>query len=186
MKTTTQTPATMKFSDIPQYPRCYYNVHVELSYLPEQIAHYQQAYGFTMDPEYQRDHVWTDEQRERYVEHILMGGETAREILINCYNFDNRRHTGRTGPAEVLDGKQRLTALLMFLDGKLRAFGKYAHEFEGRCRANIIWRVVDLDELEVMRMYVMLNAGGTVHSSDEIQRVRDLIAAKEAARVGKP
>lgn len=30
------------------------------------------------------------------------------------------------------------------------------------------------------RLYVMLNAGGTVHTQEEIDRVRALIAAKEA------
>jgi len=109
-----------------------------------------------------------------------MGGETAREILINCYNFDSRRRVEKAGPAEVLDGKQRLTSLLMFMDGKIRAFGRFVHEYEGRPRVNIIWKVVDLDEVEVLRTYVMLNAGGTVHSADEIERVRALIAARES------
>ena len=169
----------MRFLDIPQYPRAHYQVNVSLDFLTEHIKHYEESYGFTMDPEYQRGHVWTMEQRERYVEHILMGGETGREIFINVRNWNGRG--GTEGVAEVLDGKQRLTSLLMFMRDEVRAFGRLASEYEGKPRrADIIWRVVDFNEIEVLRLYVMLNAGGTVHTQEEIDRVRALIAAKEA------
>lgn len=169
----------MHFRDIPQYPRAHYMVHVSLDYLASHVQGYEEAYGFTMDPEYQRDHVWTMEQRTAYVEHVLMGGETGLEIIVNVENF-NKTHKA-PGVAEVLDGKQRLTSLLMFVRDEVRAFGRLASEYEGKCRANIVWKVVDLNPIEVMRLYVMLNAGGTAHTREEIDRVRALIAAKEAA-----
>jgi len=175
----------MNFRDIPQYPRSNYAVHVGLHYLEEHVAHYA-GYGFTMDPEYQRGHVWTAAQRERYVEHILQGGETGRDILINCYNWQGRRRgvdPNKCGPAEVLDGKQRLTSLLMFLRGEVRAFGRVLSEFEGKPRADIIWRVVDFDAVEVLDTYLMLNAGGTVHDPVELERVRGLRDAARAARL---
>jgi hypothetical protein len=172
----------MRFLDIPQYPRAHYQVHVSLDYLAEHIRGYAESYGFTMDPEYQRGHVWTMEQRERYVEHVLAGGETALDIIINVRNW-NKPSAGKEGVAEVLDGKQRLTALLMFMRDEVRAFGLLYSEFEGKPRrSHIVWKVVDFDEVDVLRHYVMLNAGGTVHTQDEIERVRALIAAKESAR----
>ena len=172
----------MDFRDIPQYPRAHYMVHVGLDYLEEHLTHYAE-YGFTMDPEYQRGHVWTDEQRSRYVEHILMGGETGRDILINCYNWQSRRkgvNPNVCGPAEVLDGKQRLTSLLMFLRNEIPAFGRYRREFTGRIRGDIVWKVVDFDEVEVLDTYLMLNAGGTVHDPAELERVTKLRDEKRA------
>lgn len=47
---------------------------------------------------------------------------------------------------------------------------------------HIIWKVVDLNPIETMRLYVMLNAGGTAHTKEEIDRVRALISAKEQAQ----
>ena len=169
----------MHFRDIPQYPRAHYHVDVSLDYLASHVDHYRDNYGFTMDPEYQRDHVWTMEQRTAYVEHVLMGGETGLEIIVNVENF--HRTSAPQGVAEVLDGKQRLTSLLMFMRDEVRAFGRLASEYEGKCRANIVWKVVDLNPIETMRLYVMLNAGGNAHTREEIDRVRALIAAKEAA-----
>jgi len=168
----------MHFRDIPQYPRAHYSVHVSLDYLVSHVQGYEESYGFTVDPEYQRGHVWTMEQRTAYVEHVLMGGETGLEIIVNVENF-NKTHKA-PGVAEVLDGKQRLTSLLMFMRDEVRAFGRLASEYEGKCRANIVWKVVDLNPIETMRLYVMLNAGGTAHTKEEIDRVRALIAAKES------
>lgn len=169
----------MHFRDIPQYPRAHYQVHVSLDYLTEHVKGYAEYYGFTMEPEYQRDHVWTMEQRTAYVEHVLMGGETGLEIIVNVQNFHNQRKP--QGVAEVLDGKQRLTSLLMFMRDEVQAFGRLASEYEGKCRhAHIVWKVVDLNPVETMRLYVMLNAGGTAHTKEEIDRVRALIAAKES------
>ena len=175
----------MHFRDIPQYPYMGNGVHVDLDQLLEHVARYEDRYSFTTDPVYQRGHKWTMEQRERFVEHILMGGQVGREILINCRNFTGQRDGDDAGPAEVLDGKQRLTSLLMFLRGEVRAFGRLVSEFEGVPRSSIIWRVVDFDELEAMRTYVMLNAGGTVHEHEEIQRVVDMIKIKEAEIAAK-
>lgn len=172
----------MRFLDIPQYPRAHYSVHVSLDYLASHVQGYEESYGFTMEPEYQRDHVWTMEQRTAYVEHVLMGGETGLEIIVNVENFN--KTSKAPGVAEVLDGKQRLTSLLMFMRDEVRAFGRLASEYEGKCRANIVWKVVDLNPIETMRLYVMLNAGGTAHTKEEIDRVRALIAAKE--QVSKP
>jgi len=172
----------MHFRDIQQYPRAHYQVHVSLDYLTEHVRGYADSYGFTVDPEYQRGHVWTMEQRTAYVEHLLMGAETGLEIIVNVENFHSREPNKPQGVAEVLDGKQRITSLLMFMRDEVRAFGRLASEFEGKPRnVHIIWKVVDLNPVETMRLYVMLNAGGTAHTKEEIERVRALIAAKEVA-----
>ncbi len=172
----------MHFRDIPQYPRAHYQVHVSLDYLAEHVKQYAEDSGFTMDPEYQRGHVWTMEQRSRYVEHVLQGGETGLEVIVNVRNFHSINSSKPRGVAEVLDGKQRLTTLLMFMRDEVRAFGRLASEYEGKPRnCHVVWKVVDLNPLEVMRLYVMLNAGGNAHTKEEIDRVRALIAAKEAA-----
>lgn len=168
----------MNFSEIPQYPRSRYAVNVDLEYLQHHVDRYINTYNLTLNPEYQRDHVWTDEQASAYVEHLLRGATVGNNILINVKNWDKKN----PGQAEVLDGKQRLTSLLRFLNNSLRAFGLYRKEFTGRCRAEIIWQVVDLNEIEVMEMYVQLNAGGTAHRPEEIQRVRDMIKAKKNAK----
>lgn len=63
-----------------------------------------------MDPEeFQRKDVWNDKQRAELVESILMG------IPLPLLYFTEDEN----GRVIVVDGKQRLTALFMFLDNKL-------------------------------------------------------------------
>jgi hypothetical protein len=79
----------------------------------------------------------------------------------------------------LVDGKQRLDAVLGFLNNEFPIFGdSYRRDFTGflRTRASFKWHVNDLKSRdEVLQWYVDLNAGGTIHSPDEIARVRSMI-----------
>lgn len=172
----------MNFADIPQFPRAGYNVHVEWHYLEEHVAH---ALGrnpaLTMEPDYQRGHVWTEAQQTAFVEYGLMGGETGMVITTNCPGWmgDYR------GPYELVDGLQRVTAVLRFLRNEIQAFGHYRREFTGRMRGTICrfeWRVLDLPtRTDVLRLYLLMNSGGVVHSPEEIARVRALLERETKA-----
>ncbi len=161
----------LNFNDVPKFPVSHYNVNIEWSYLEDSIERYRERHGFDMDPEYQRGHVWTEQQQVDFVEYGLKGGEGGRQIITNCPGWmaDFR------GPYELVDGKQRIEAVRRFLRGELRVFGGYrVGEINGLNLFHCFfdWKVFNLETREeILRLYLGLNAGGTPHSKDEIDRV---------------
>ncbi len=115
------------------------------------------------------------------MEYMLRGGQSGLDLYMNCPMWAHgRMDIHSPGSWFVLvDGKQRLDAALGFLNNEFSVFGSYYHEFEDhpRCMvANFRWHVNDLQTREeCLQWYLDLNRGGTVHSQEELDRVRDLI-----------
>lgn len=168
----------MRFQDIPQFPRAGYQIDVFWSNLEDWIQDQTQykSPALILEPDYQRGHVWTDAQRTAFVEYGLMGGETGMAITTNCPSW---MQAGERGPYEVVDGLQRITAVRKFLGNEIPAFGHLYQEFESPLpwsRWSFKWRVLSLETREeVLKLYLLINAGGVVHSPEEIARVRGLL-----------
>jgi hypothetical protein len=164
----------MKFSDILQMTKpSNYRVNVGWKYLKKHIGRDRNP-PFDINPDFQRGHVWTKEQKIAYVEFKLKGGSGSDIIQTNCPGWMNDFR----GPYVLVDGKQRLTAVLDFLDDKLPVFNHYYSEFEGRIphTCDFIWCVNDLEtKKEVLAWYVELNTGGTLHTKEEIDKVLEMI-----------
>ena len=78
--------------------------------------------GIEMNPPYQRGDVWTVEQRRNLIRSLLLGVPIAALVLnrrgSNQAWQDNEGDPGETWYA-VVDGKQRLTTMVMWFDSKL-------------------------------------------------------------------
>lgn len=132
-------------------------------------------------PDYQRGHVWTQEQSEAFVGHILEGGASPAFII----------HEDSKGLSmEMVDGQQRARALLAWFDGDIgamltngeRIWHKDATEVELRIlrfSCGLVERVGCWTRAERLRLYLRLNRGGTVHTDAEIERVREMLAKEE-------
>lgn len=169
----------MRIRDIPQFTRwASYSVDVNWAYLPKYIAESQRDFGLDLEPDFQREYVWTPEQKTRYVEYILRGGTSGRDIHTNHPNWN---HGMSGGPYVVVDGKQRISAILGFLNNEVPIFGgTYYQDFEDRLMATsparVRWHVNDLaTREEVLQWYLDLNSGGTVHTQAELDKVRRMI-----------
>lgn len=161
-----------KFSDIPKFTAMgNYKVDVSWNYLQEQLEHYEEL---DMDPDFQRGHVWNKKQRIAYIEYKLRGGYAGSDILINCPRF----HYGNYDKMVLVDGKQRITSVLMFLNNEIPAFGSYYKDYEDKIRLGgptFQWHVNDLKtRKEVLKWYLEINTGGTPHTEEEIEKVKRL------------
>ena len=167
----------MKYKDIPKFTSIgHYEVNVSLKYLPSTVAGYQRD-GLQLNPDFQRGNVWTVEQQRRYIEFLLHGGETARTFYFNHPGW----MSDWQGDFVCVDGLQRITALLYFLDDGLEVFGgNHLHDIDDR---DYMLRILDVKininnlrtRKEVLQWYIEFNSGGTVHSEDEIERVKELL-----------
>lgn len=171
----------MRFSDIKPFTKDgNYEVNVGLKYLERTLKNYEEDYGLELNPDFQRGVVWTEEQQIAYVEFFLRGGKTARVIYFNCPSF-SRNVKENDSPMVCVDGLQRLTAIRKFLNNELKVFGSYLNGFEDK---DIMLRGLGLlrfninnlqTRKEVLQWYLDFNTGGTVHSQDEINRVKRLL-----------
>ncbi|MBG6083177.1 DUF262 domain-containing protein [Rubrivivax gelatinosus] len=168
-------------------PQASYRVDVSLHRLRAWVdeAHEQHLSlggGVELCPDFQRGHVWTEAQRTAFCEAFLRGQAPAA-LLFNCANF-----TGRGGGGDLpehllqcVDGLQRYTALTDFYDNRVSVFGgMQRRDFDGtpfdarRLRVEV--RVHELPwRRDLLELYLNLNGGGTVHSDQELARVRALL-----------
>lgn len=173
-----------RFRDIPPFTRSAgYMVNIGLDYLAQNVLRYVTQYGLDLNPDFQRDYVWKPEQKIRFMEYMLRGGTSGLDIYTNCptWQHGNLSISDPKSWFVLVDGKQRLDAALGFLSNEFPIFGFYYREFEDRPRittCNFRWHVNDLaTREEVLSWYLDLNSGGTVHSEEELEKVRGLKAA---------
>jgi hypothetical protein len=168
----------MKFKDIPQLTRsANYRVNQDWNYLIETIKRYsdKDLCPLDIDPDFQRGHVWTEQQQIAYVEFKLRGGSGSNELQFNCPGWMNDFR----GPFVLVDGKQRLTAVMKFLNNELPIFdGQYFKDFEGSVSFNVdfVFHINDLSTMEdVYKWYIELNSGGTPHTKEELDKVKKML-----------
>lgn len=169
----------MKWSDIPQFPSARWTVDVPWTHIDGNLETLRGGGELRLDPDYQRAHVWTPEQQVAYVEFQLMGGEISRSLIFNAPCWNDRMTAPEETYVELLDGKQRLEAVRAFVRGDIAAFGQRFDEFEGRfplMEKRFRFQVCCLETREeVLQLYLKINAGGTPHSQQELDRVRKLL-----------
>jgi hypothetical protein len=178
----------MRFADIPQFTKFTgYSVDHAWVYLPRHVANEVKNYGLDVNPDFQRGYVWTLEQKTRYVEYMLKGGLSGRDIYLNCAGHHFGRvglRWGAQGYYVLVDGKQRIDAAIGFLNNEVPVFGgNHFRDFTDKLSFTDVrfrWHVNMLQTREeVLQWYLDLNSGGTVHTSKELDHVRQLLAEKK-------
>lgn len=168
----------MKWNEIPKFTEYDLTNYINygfvgyVDFINEQVG----KYNLQLNPEFQRGHVWTEEQQIAYIEFILRGGKTGRDFYFNWNK--------RTDEYVCVDGLQRTTAFIRFVNKEIKVFNQYFDEFEfGRGsrngavtehKVNVYMNYLN-DQRKVLQWYVDMNAGGIPHTYDEIERVRKMI-----------
>ena len=168
-----------KLHDIPQFPISRYSITLGWNFMLDYLERSIAQDGLDLDPDYQRPHVWTEAQQIAYVEYQLRGGVSGLDLWTNCPGWNNDLVVGEY---ELLDGKQRITAVTKFLRSELKAFGYYYREYAGRLRISnphFNWHVMVIaTRAEVLQWYIDHNSAGTQHTDEELDRVRALLEAE--------
>lgn len=173
-----------KFKDIPAFTRDgSWQCDFDFKYLLEFIDEHIKEYGLQLNPDFQRGHVWTEKQQIAWLEFFLRGGKTGRILYFNCSWWQGRKNEGEYNDFVCVDGLQRITAIRRFMNGEISVFESYINEYEDDMsivRHNIKVNINNLkSEKDVLQWYVDMNAGGTPHTSEEIERVKKMISELE-------
>lgn len=172
-----------KYKNIPKFKgRGNYHINLFLNDIIgwlDRFAKYDQK--VILNPDFQRGHVWTEEQQISYVEYLLRGGMSGTDIYFNCEHW----HAGEANDVICVDGLQRLTACLRFVRNEIAIFGGwYYKDFNETigvfdCSALDIY-INDLPtRADVLEWYLELNFAGTPHKDTELERVSKLLKMEQ-------
>lgn len=164
------------YETIRPMPSSSYEADIHLHYLPTWLKDQERdcidmGGSFELCPDFQRGHVWTEEQRVAFVEAFL-GNRAEARIRFNAPNYSGRGSKGDLpeNSMQCVDGLQRLTTLSDFVADKIRVFGGLrASDLDGTSFSVKRYRLkVFIHEFanraELLSFYLDINAGGTVHS----------------------
>ena len=172
----------MRFSDIPQNIdsgswECNYSFEKLVRAIEEWSNGIDTNVKLEMNPDFQRGHVWTDEQQIAFLESVLKGGaKNARVIYLNNPNWKHRDRLYKD--FVCVDGLQRYTAIKRFINNEIKVFGYYCNEFEDSLRMKHDMRI-NINDLptrkDVLQWYLEMNSSGTIHTEEEINKVKELL-----------
>jgi hypothetical protein len=151
---------------------------IQFSYSSRPIVSLLRSYyssGIDLEPDYQRGNVWTPEQEYMLIDSIY------KNIDIGKFTVIRRSFKKRLSHYyEMLDGKQRLIALLRFYESRFRYKGKYFHELCTRDQGHFTNYSVNYSECKPLtdeqkyRYFLKLNTSGKPVDSSHIEKVEKL------------
>lgn len=138
-----------------------------------------------LNPDFHRGHVWTNDQQRHYIENVMRGivGQEGLTIRFNCAGWAGRPTGDLDSRVQSIDGLQRLTAIQKFMTGDVRPFGMTIDDLKGSrydaTRTTYLMHVTVHTfqyRADLLRYYLTVNDGGTLHTREELDRVRSLLA----------
>lgn len=131
-----------------------------------------------LTPFYQRNLVWTKKQKLAYIMAIFEKGiETKPTFIVNVVKEPR---------LEVLDGKQRLSTLLDFVEDKIKLEnGKVFSELSEKDKETILFHQIrytriikqgyndDLTDKEKVELFLEINELGTKMSDKHIEKIKE-------------
>lgn len=166
----------MKIKDIPKFARdANYCIDLTFDELKDWVAR-QLKHNLDINPDFQRAHVWKESDQIAFIEFVLSGGLTGKDLYFNMPGWQRNYE----GDFVLVDGKQRLTAILRFINNEIPAFNCLLNDFDNPklllMRTNVKIHVNNLaTRKECLQWYINFNQGGIVHTEEEISKVIDLI-----------
>lgn len=131
-------------------------------------------FGVNFCPDYQRDYVWTHEDKEALIDSIFKHVDIGK-FLFN-YLYDDT-----TYGYEIIDGKQRLSTLVEFYENKFPYKDVYYNELSHTDRQyfrnyNICYADLrDADRQQVLECFVRVNTTGRTMSKKHLQNVINML-----------
>jgi hypothetical protein len=137
-------------------------------------------FGVEMDPPYQRDLVWDTEDKVKLIDSIF------KHVDIGKFVFRRMPFKADQPSYEIVDGKQRLTAILDFMADKFSYRGKTWSQLSRLDRTFIGNYSVSYAQIsesvplkDIMEIFVRLNTGGKVVDPAHLARVAGMARGKE-------
>lgn len=132
--------------------------------------------GMEDAPPYQRDLVWTQDQKQELIESLFNNVDLGKFVLVDLDYEENR------ATFEILDGKQRLNALIGFVSDEFAHHGVLFSQMSRHDRHFFMEYPVSLARIpeksvtweQRLDLFLRLNTTGTPQSSEHLAHVRQM------------
>jgi uncharacterized protein with ParB-like and HNH nuclease domain len=173
--------ALMKLRDYNQEAKARYSVEMQWGYFVDAwIAKYP---NLDFQPLFQRGYVWSERQQAAYIENVLKGCASGRDMYFNHPTWGTFKDFEKY-PLVCVDGQQRLGAIIRFMGNRPPVFGgRLLREFDDWEQSPNNYSAMSFrlhvnnlkTDKDVYRWYRFLNDGGTVHTQEDPDKVRALL-----------
>lgn len=149
---------------------------LRLQFMQQQVSSllnsYVISFGTNFNPDYQRGWVWELEDEQKLIESIFNRIDIGKFVFIHMgYGADLMY--------EILDGRQRLTALYRFFTDQFTYKGYYyselpwllKHVFEDTSVAVAVTRKESLDEKSILNYFLKLNTSGKPVAQEHLDKI---------------
>lgn len=131
------------------------------------------------NPEYQRKYVWTQADKDLYLDSFFNGRNLGRFVFVIGLG---------SGLIEVLDGKQRLNTLMELITSTIAYNGVYWHQLPRMDRHQLMTQTVqfvdlqasDYSRLDLLKIFREVNVGGVPQTPEHMANIDRMIAEEEA------
>ncbi len=143
----------------------------------ESLLHDYYNFGIDMNPEYQRDYVWDEQDKEYLLESIFDNIDIGKFVLIDL----GEEYWARGFSYEILDGKQRLNTLIEYYENRFPYKGKYYNDLSWKDKIffkkhNISVAIIEnMNKNRILKCFVTLNKRGRVMDIEQIKKVERMI-----------
>jgi hypothetical protein len=132
-------------------------------------------FGVDFDVDYQRDHVWTLDDKIALIDSIFNNVDIGKFVFVERPMGCDRKLL------EIIDGKQRLTAICEFVEGRFQYNGYYYDELSFSDKNKINSHGISYGYLEnpsrraIFETFIKLNTAGRPMKNEDIDKVKKLL-----------
>jgi hypothetical protein len=142
----------------------------------DSLMHQTYSRGIIDSPDYQRDYVWTLEDKQRLIRSILDQMDIGKFVFLTRPYPEHR--------LEVVDGKQRLNAIMEFIQGRFEYEGKTWFQFsrdDKNSFKQLMIQQATLDSTKVSKsdilwLFLSINTGGVPQTEEHVAKAKKLYA----------
>ena len=152
------------------------NADIRLQFHPVSINSILNDYyhfGIDMNPEYQRGYVWETEDKEKLIESIFHNIDIGKFVFIHNDYSDEDLY-------QILDGKQRLNAIVEYYENRFSYDGKYFNDLSDGDKNFFLdfpvtkALVIKGTKKDIIRQFLMLNTAGKQMDKEHIDAVQKI------------
>lgn len=150
-----------------------------MSFMQQKISGlicYPYYFGLDFKPAYQRDFVWELKDKVSLIDSIFNNVEIGKFVFIPL-------EYGKQYQYEILDGKQRLRAIMDFYEDRFQYKGKYysdisitEQKFFKNFPVSIAETSENMSEEQKLRYFINLNKNGKAMSEQQISKVEGMLS----------
>lgn len=155
---------------------------MRLNFFQSQLSSFSSSlyhFGVDMNPEYQRELVWELEDKQKLIHSIFNNIDIGKFVFIKR-DYDSRKNA-TPHLMEILDGKQRLTAIKDFWEDRFQYNGFYYSQLHPRDQSHFDSFLISMAEVsnptkeQIYRYFLRLNTSGKPIAQSHLDKVAGLL-----------